>query len=81
MIPHALDIRQTDDGGFKRLRHATDPYRSFVRSFVRSYVRTFVRTFVRSFVRSFFRSAVYPPRMAPIGMKLCQNAFQTIPDI
>ena len=21
-----LDIRQTDDGGFKRLRHATDPH-------------------------------------------------------
>ena len=21
-----LDIRQTDDGGFKRLRHATDPF-------------------------------------------------------
>ena len=26
-------------------------------------------------------TAVYPPRMAPIGAKLCQNAFQTIPDI
>ena len=28
-----------------------------------------------------FQTAVYPPRMAPIGLKLCQNAFQTIPDI
>ena len=55
--------------------------RLFARSLVRSVVRSFVRTFVRSFVRSFFRSAVYPPRMAPIGAKLCQNAFQTIPDI
>ena len=27
------------------------------------------------------RSAVYPPNMAPIGAKLCQNAFQVIPDI
>ena len=25
--------------------------------------------------------AVYPLRMAPFGLKLCQNAFQTIPDI
>ena len=28
-----------------------------------------------------FQTAVYPPRMAPIGFKLCQNAFQTIPDV
>ena len=28
-----------------------------------------------------FRTAVYPPRMAPIGSKLCQNAFQVIPDV
>ena len=27
------------------------------------------------------RTAVYPPRMAPIGAKLWENAFQTIPDI
>ena len=27
------------------------------------------------------RTAVYPSRMAPIGTKICQNAFQTIPDI
>ena len=27
------------------------------------------------------RTAVYPSNMAPIGTKLCQNAFQTIPDI
>ena len=27
------------------------------------------------------RTAVYPPNMAPIGAKLCQNAFQVIPDI
>ena len=26
-------------------------------------------------------TAVYPSRMAPIGAKLCQNAFQTIPDV
>ena len=25
--------------------------------------------------------AFYPPRMALIGLKLCQNTFQTIPDI
>ena len=31
--------------------------------------------------RSKLRTAVYPPRMAPIGLKLCQNAFQTIPDV
>ena len=28
-----------------------------------------------------FQTAVYPPRMAPIGLKLGQNAFQTIPDV
>ena len=38
---------------FKRLRHATDPYRSFVRSYVRTFARTFVRSFVRFFVRPF----------------------------
>ena len=27
------------------------------------------------------RTAVYPSNKAPIGLKLCQNAFQTIPDI
>ena len=27
------------------------------------------------------RTAVYPSRMAPIGAKLCQNAFQVIPDV
>ena len=26
-------------------------------------------------------TAIYPPRMAPIGLKLGQNAFQTIPNI
>ena len=26
-------------------------------------------------------TAVYPSNMAPISLKLCQNAFQTIPDI
>ena len=26
-------------------------------------------------------TAVYLPRMAPIGLKLCQHAFQTIPDV
>ena len=28
-----------------------------------------------------FQTAVYPPRMAPIGLKLWENAFQVIPDI
>ena len=28
-----------------------------------------------------FQTAVYPSRMAPIGAKLWENAFQTIPDI
>ena len=28
-----------------------------------------------------FRTAVYPLRMAPIGMKLWENLFQTIPYI
>ena len=27
------------------------------------------------------RTAIYPSNMAPIGLKLGQNAFQTIPDI
>ena len=27
------------------------------------------------------RTTVYPSNMAPIGLKLGQNAFQTIPDI
>ena len=27
------------------------------------------------------RTAVYPPRMAPFGLKLWENAFQMIPDI
>ena len=27
------------------------------------------------------RTAVYLSSMAPIGAKLCQNAFQTIPDV
>ena len=31
-------------------------------------------------VRKFW-TGVHPPRMAPLGLKLCQNAFQTIPDI
>ena len=34
--------------------------------------------------RKFFsklRTAVYPPRMAPISLKLWENAFQVIPDI
>ena len=26
-------------------------------------------------------TAVYPSNLAPIGLKLCQSAFQTIPDI
>ena len=25
--------------------------------------------------------AVYPSNMAPFGLKLCQNAFQVIPDV
>ena len=31
--------------------------------------------------RSKLRTAVYPPRMAPVGLKLGENAFQTIPDV
>ena len=27
------------------------------------------------------RTVVHPPNIAPIGLKLCQNAFQTIPNI
>ena len=30
---------------------------------------------------SFFRPSVYPPRMAPIGAKLWENAFQMIPNV
>ena len=47
-----------------------------------SYPRDF--SAVRSFgvpKKSNFRKAVYPPRMAPFGLKLWENAFQTIPDI
>ena len=47
-----------------------------------SYPRDF--SAVRSFgvpKKSNFRTAVYPPRMAPFGLKLWENAFQTIPDI
>ena len=36
---------------------------------------------VRRKIFSKLRTAVYPPNMAPIGAKLCQNAFQVIPDI
>ena len=47
------------------------------------YVRSFVRSFVRFNVRvslffSKLRTAVYPPNKARIGVKLWQNAFQTI---
>ena len=35
--------------------------------------------FRRNFVKLW--PAVYPPRMAPFGLKLWENAFQTIPDI
>ena len=31
--------------------------------------------------KSKLRTAVYPPRMAPFGLKLWENAFQMIPDI
>ena len=47
-----------------------------------SYPRDF--SAVRSFgvpKKSNFRKAVYPPRMAPFGLKLWENAFQTIPNI
>ena len=37
--------------------------------------------FQRRKIFSKLRTAVYPPNMAPIGAKLCQNAFQTIPNI
>ena len=41
----------------------------------------FVKT-LREF-RFFFKlwTLVYPSNLAPFGLKLCQNAFQTIPDI
>ena len=35
----------------------------------------------RNFFFSKLRTAVYPPRMAPFGLKLWENAFQMIPDI
>ena len=37
--------------------------------------------FSTSKIVSKLRTAVYPPRMAPIGLKLRENAFQVIPDI
>ena len=49
--------------------------RGRVRAFVRSCVRGFVRSCIRSFVRFFVRLF---PRMARMGTKLEQNAFQTI---
>ena len=66
----------------KRFVAKRKPVNLFVHpSFVRSFFRTSIRTFLRSFVFSYFRSVLYPSRMAPISAKLCQNAFQTIPDI
>ena len=41
----------------------------------------FVRQNVLHEKKSKLRTAVYPPRMAPIGLKLRENAFQVIPDI
>ena len=35
----------------------------------------------RDVLRSKLRTAVYPPRMAPIGAKLWENAFQMIPNV
>ena len=36
---------------------------------------------LKGFQKRKIRTAVYPSNMAPIGAKLCQNAFQMIPDI
>ena len=41
--------------------------------------RMMASNFRRNFVKLW--PAVYPPRMAPFGLKLWENAFQTIPDI
>ena len=41
--------------------------------------RMMASNFRRNFVKLW--PAVYPPRMAPLGLKLWENAFQTIPDI
>ena len=38
-------------------------------------------TFRRREIFSFFRPSVYPPRMARIGAKLWENAFQMIPNV
>ena len=36
---------------------------------------------LKGFQKRKIRTAVYPSNMAPIGAKLCQNAFQMIPNI
>ena len=41
--------------------------------------RMMASNFRRNFVKLW--PAVYPPRMAPFGLKLWENPFQTIPDI
>ena len=41
--------------------------------------RMMASNFRRNFVKLW--PVVYPPRMAPFGLKLWENAFQTIPDI
>ena len=43
------------------------------------WARMMASNFRRNFVKLW--PAVYPPRMAPFGLKLWENAFQTIPDI
>ena len=47
--------------------------------FWNSRARMMASNFRRNFVKLW--PAVYPPRMAPFGLKLWENAFQTIPDI
>ena len=54
-------------------RHETSPKR------VSDDSRHFI--FRRKKFFSKLRTAVYPPKMAPIGVKLRENAFQVIPDI
>ena len=65
-FPVCLPLKHGSD------RHETSPKR------VSDDSRHFI--FRRKFL-SKLRTAVYPPRMAPIGLKLRENAFQVIPDI
>ena len=46
-----------------------------------AYVGTLTTNFANFEIFRELRTTVYPSNMAPIGLKLGQNAFQTIPDI